>query len=236
MIRDDSTRNLFIYVPHFTSPYFIADPFFVPKDKLGPKGVPLTQTQRNRMLMELIIACQWEIPPGLQTKPSDAAIDLLRKMLTADPSQRIDREGLLRHPWFLQDLPAGALQLNDTQLAKGTSSAVLQVSQRFHQRELNAAMSMCFLQTYEREAPPPSFLHRLDVPQILASTFLVFLSPSHPHSLTYPDVMIFTFLSPAVGGRGGGSDPRGENGTKARSLPKGMSELFISGLELYVVK
>eukprot|EP00955_Chlamydomonas_euryale_P079423 363298-Chlamydomonas_euryale.AAC.1 len=57
-------------------------------------------------------------PPSSQLLPPDAevtlpdAVDLLRRMAVADPTQRLRLRDVLVHPWFLKDLPAGARSLN----------------------------------------------------------------------------------------------------------------------------
>jgi hypothetical protein len=40
-------------------------------------------------------------------------MDLLTRVLVADPAQRITMEDIKRHPWFLRGLPPGALEMND---------------------------------------------------------------------------------------------------------------------------
>ncbi len=49
-------------------------------------------------------------PPLLQA--SAACRDLLRQMLTAEPSKRITIPGIMNHPWFLKDLPQGTHEMN----------------------------------------------------------------------------------------------------------------------------
>lgn len=43
---------------------------------------------------------------------SVACRDLLKQMLTAEPSKRISIGGIMNHPWFLKDLPAGTHEMN----------------------------------------------------------------------------------------------------------------------------
>jgi serine/threonine protein kinase len=43
---------------------------------------------------------------------SDDCKDLLRGLLTADPRKRLTVAQVQSHPWFRQDLPAGALEVN----------------------------------------------------------------------------------------------------------------------------
>jgi serine/threonine protein kinase len=49
---------------------------------------------------------------ALHVQVSDECKDLLRKVLMADPAQRLTIQGIMQHPWFLQDLPVGALEVN----------------------------------------------------------------------------------------------------------------------------
>ncbi len=48
----------------------------------------------------------------LLVQVSEECKDLLKKVLMADPAQRLTIQGIMQHPWFLQDLPAGALEVN----------------------------------------------------------------------------------------------------------------------------
>jgi hypothetical protein len=43
---------------------------------------------------------------------SVACRDLLKQMLSAEPSKRISIAGIMNHPWFLKDLPAGTHEMN----------------------------------------------------------------------------------------------------------------------------
>ena len=56
-------------------------------------------------------------PPEVQVGSAMAQVsvacrDLLKGMLTAEPTQRISIQGIMSHPWFLKDLPLGTLQMN----------------------------------------------------------------------------------------------------------------------------
>jgi len=39
--------------------------------------------------------------------------DLICRILEKDPEKRITIEGIMRHPWFLKNLPSGALEMNN---------------------------------------------------------------------------------------------------------------------------
>ena len=41
-----------------------------------------------------------------------ACCDLLQKLLTPEPEQRITLSRIMRHPWFVRDAPPGLLALN----------------------------------------------------------------------------------------------------------------------------
>ena len=63
----------------------------------------------------LIGLCWWSSCNSALTLPvqvSEECKDLLRKVLMADPGQRLTIQGIMQHPWFLQDLPVGALEVN----------------------------------------------------------------------------------------------------------------------------
>ena len=40
-------------------------------------------------------------------------LDILTRVLVAQPSQRMTMEEIKTHPWFLKGLPPGALDMND---------------------------------------------------------------------------------------------------------------------------
>lgn len=44
--------------------------------------------------------------------------ELLQQMLQPDISARISISGIMLHPWFLQDLPDGAVDMNDKYLSQ----------------------------------------------------------------------------------------------------------------------
>ena len=58
-----------------------------------------------------IVDAAYVIPADVPVSPS--CIDLVRRILVADPAKRLSMEGIKRHPWFLKDLPPGALDMND---------------------------------------------------------------------------------------------------------------------------
>lgn len=58
----------------------------------------------------LTMACAQRPVHAMQV--SVACRDLLKQMLTAEPSKRISIGGIMNHPWFLKDLPAGTHEMN----------------------------------------------------------------------------------------------------------------------------
>ena len=61
-----------------------------------------------------VVTASYELPQALSI--SESCTDLLSRLLDPDPSRRATAEQVLKHPWFLSDLPPGALQLNNTLL------------------------------------------------------------------------------------------------------------------------
>ena len=52
------------------------------------------------------------LPAMCPKQVSEECKSLLRGLLTADPAKRLTVAQVQSHPWFLQDLPAGALEVN----------------------------------------------------------------------------------------------------------------------------
>lgn len=67
------------------------------------------KAQRDAVIRR-IAAAEWQLPPHLPVSP--ACRDLLNRILVPDPAQRLTMAGILEHPWFLADLPDGALEFN----------------------------------------------------------------------------------------------------------------------------
>ncbi len=44
---------------------------------------------------------------------SNDGLDVIHRLLEPDPSSRMTMQEVLQHPWFLKNLPKGALQIND---------------------------------------------------------------------------------------------------------------------------
>eukprot|EP00803_Ostreobium_quekettii_P001376 evm.model.scf_910.3 EVM.evm.TU.scf_910.3 scf_910:44793-48662(+) len=61
-------------------------------------------------LMERIVKSDYSVPS--ESTVSASCLDLLGKILTPDPAQRITVEGIINHPWYQTDLPPGADNTN----------------------------------------------------------------------------------------------------------------------------
>ncbi|KAK9813840.1 hypothetical protein WJX73_001401 [Symbiochloris irregularis] len=59
----------------------------------------------------LVVNAQYNLPDDIQVSMS--CKNLLKDLLVPDPHRRITMEGIKAHPWFLFELPDGALLMND---------------------------------------------------------------------------------------------------------------------------
>ena len=66
---------------------------------------------KDRDYARKIVNAEYPIPPDVPV--SYECVSLVRRILVADPSQRLSIEDIKLHPWFLRDLPNGALHMND---------------------------------------------------------------------------------------------------------------------------
>ncbi len=66
---------------------------------------------QEREYARRIVDAAYVIPADVPVSP--VCLDLVRRILVADPAKRLSMEGIKRHPWFLKDLPPGALDMND---------------------------------------------------------------------------------------------------------------------------
>ena len=62
-------------------------------------------------LLQRILRMEYKIPES--GKVSNELRDLLSKILMEDPQQRISIQDIMKHPWFLKDLPQGVLEMNE---------------------------------------------------------------------------------------------------------------------------
>lgn len=58
-----------------------------------------------------IVGAVYRLHPDVPA--SAGCLHLLRQLLVADPAERMPLAGIKQHPWFLEDLPDGALAMND---------------------------------------------------------------------------------------------------------------------------
>ena len=58
---------------------------------------------RQHSVLRKIIMAEYVLPPDLVL--TDSCKDLIRRMFTVDPHQRISLESIKRHPWFTTPLP-----------------------------------------------------------------------------------------------------------------------------------
>jgi serine/threonine protein kinase len=72
-------------------------------------------------LLQRILRVDYEFPSSV--KLSTDCKDLISRLLVADPTKRITLPEILRHPWYLQDLPPGVAEMNDELLAASEASA-----------------------------------------------------------------------------------------------------------------
>ena len=68
------------------------------------------------------------------TFPEDVPVsaeckELVQRLLVPEPSHRMSMLDILAHPWFLQDLPEGALAMNDFYLAHSPDVTEASVNQ-----------------------------------------------------------------------------------------------------------
>ncbi|KAG2499684.1 hypothetical protein HYH03_002619 [Edaphochlamys debaryana] len=70
-----------------------------------------SRAQRDAVIRR-IASAEWQLPASPPV--SEACRDLLKRILVPDPGKRITMEGVLNHPWFLEELPEGARGFNAT--------------------------------------------------------------------------------------------------------------------------
>lgn len=66
-------------------------------------GYPPFHSASNREIMDKTCKGQYSLEGKNWENVSDAAKDLVRRMLTVDPAQRITVAGILQHPWIVND-------------------------------------------------------------------------------------------------------------------------------------
>jgi serine/threonine protein kinase len=63
-------------------------------------GFPPFYDENNQKLFQSIMNCEYEFPSPYWDKVSEAAKDLIRKILVQDPSKRLTAEEMFEHPWI----------------------------------------------------------------------------------------------------------------------------------------
>lgn len=58
------------------------------------------------------------------SQASEGVRDIMHRMLTPDPKERITVAQIMAHPWFCTDLPSGVTELNETLLATAAAAEV----------------------------------------------------------------------------------------------------------------
>lgn len=62
-------------------------------------------------LARRIVAAQYTLPANVEVSPD--CLDILTKVLVAEPAQRLGMDDIKTHRWFLTGLPPGALDMNE---------------------------------------------------------------------------------------------------------------------------
>eukprot|EP00890_Picochlorum_soloecismus_P002510 jgi/Picsp_1/325/NSC_00324-R1_snf1-like protein kinase len=79
-------------------------------------------TARMEALLNRIKAVEYTFPPHLEL--SDAAKDLVQRMLVGDPKRRATLGDIMEHPWFRKGLSPEVLNFNDPLVEKSRSEPV----------------------------------------------------------------------------------------------------------------
>eukprot|EP00798_Chlamydomonas_sp_ICE-L_P010065 gene10065-7959_t len=107
---------------------------------LRTKDEELNQSQQLIKLFQRVIAKEAEFPEEVLADLSPSCLDLIKEMLEIDPVKRIDMEGILSHPWFLEALPPGAATMNSMFIADTSTilsaEAQMEIEALVHQASL----------------------------------------------------------------------------------------------------
>jgi serine/threonine protein kinase len=82
---------------------------------LSESDSQLSQADQMVRLIENTVKGHHQLPAGVESTP---AADLLRRILVPSPRQRYGIKDILLHPWFVDKLPPGALELNSAYLPR----------------------------------------------------------------------------------------------------------------------
>lgn len=90
-------------------------PSSVPPQESKPVTSLYSKTYHSRFqaanLMQRILRLQYKIPENGEV--SDQLRDLLSKILVDNPQERLSMKEIQQHPWYLQDLPEGVMDMNN---------------------------------------------------------------------------------------------------------------------------
>eukprot|EP00884_Botryococcus_braunii_P015252 jgi/Botrbrau1/240/Bobra.0022s0215.1 len=68
---------------------------------------------------------------------------LLKSLLHPDPRKRMRLETVLKHPWFLHDLPPGTLDMNNVYLNQPVDNAVIEAVDTLVEAAISTPMAGC---------------------------------------------------------------------------------------------
>jgi len=66
-------------------------------------GMPPFYHDDNFALFELIKECKYDLDDDIWKTLSDGPIDIIKKILVADPEKRMTCDEMLKHPWISGD-------------------------------------------------------------------------------------------------------------------------------------
>lgn len=105
-------------------------PFERPEDR--------NNDQRFQNILQRILRVDWSFPTAALPVVSSECKDLISRILVGDPNQRITVQQILQHPWFVDGLPDGVIEMNTKCLSLRHSAFGLQSDQQI-MSVLNAA-------------------------------------------------------------------------------------------------
>ncbi len=66
---------------------------------------------KDSAYLRKVLQAEYAIPSDLNI--SAACRDLMSRLMVPNPEERLTMEGIKTHPWFLADLPPGAMEMNE---------------------------------------------------------------------------------------------------------------------------
>ena len=70
-------------------------------------GFPPFYDENNEKLFSSIKDCEYDFPSPYWDNISDSAKDLIKKILVKEPSERLNADQILQHPWLAGDANTG---------------------------------------------------------------------------------------------------------------------------------